>query len=311
MDVGVVTPSQFVFARTDVELEEQLREAFEASNDDFAFCIQRQEILRLSDYTFAYHLQLADITTPSHPSASTSASASASSSSPGHSKHDRDLVAENYYEQGQTYSGGGGKEVGSWECSYKTQASVPVELCGICFENSLPDMFEGMHCLHRFCHSCMTQYIHSRLGQKRHQVYCPHESCREALLPQECHYFLPAEIFDAWTQVILEAQIPESEKVYCPFPDCSGLLVKEDVAGIMVEDILNVECPFCNRMFCVRCMVPWHADLDCSQFQSLPPAERSEADVQLFKLAQDCKWQRCGECKGMIELTYGCNHMKC
>ncbi|GLJ26369.1 hypothetical protein SUGI_0508050 [Cryptomeria japonica] len=294
--------SGYVFARSDGELEEQVREAIEASNDDFAFRIQLQEILRFSDFTFAYNLQLADINT----------SLPASSSFSDQELLDEyEFLPKNQYEQGQDYQGRTEKAVGSWQCPYRRQGSVPTELCGICFEDSLPEMFEGMHCLHRFCHSCMTQYIHSRLQQKRQNIYCPQDSCQEALTPQECRYFLPSEIFDQWSAVIVEAQIPESEKVYCPFPNCSGLLVKEDVASLRADDILNAECPFCNRMFCVRCMVPWHAELTCSQFQNLPPAERSEADLQLFKLAQDCKWQRCGKCKGMIELAFGCNHMTC
>ena len=76
--------------------------------------------------------------------------------------------------------------------------SVPVKLCGICFEDSA-DMFEGSLCLHRFCQACMTRYIHSMLEQRRHQIYCPHDSCGEALTLDECRYFLPAEIFEQWS----------------------------------------------------------------------------------------------------------------
>jgi len=55
--------SGYVFARSDTKLEEQVQEAIEASNDDFAFRIQLQEILPFFDFTFAYNLQLADINT--------------------------------------------------------------------------------------------------------------------------------------------------------------------------------------------------------------------------------------------------------
>ncbi|GLJ44904.1 hypothetical protein SUGI_0945350 [Cryptomeria japonica] len=33
----------------------------------------------------------------------------------------------------------------------------------VCVEDSLPEMFKGMHCSHQFCPSCMTWYILSWL----------------------------------------------------------------------------------------------------------------------------------------------------
>ncbi|KAH9326152.1 hypothetical protein KI387_006330 [Taxus chinensis] len=225
--------------------------AIEASNDDFALHIQLQQVLPLSEYTFAYELQLAEIISFS----------SASNQRDEHFQTDNDPPKQ------VEYRGGGerrkGKEVDSgleWlEYCYKTSESVHEELCGICFEDSLPEMFEGLNCLHRYCHSCMTRFIHSRIADRKPQIYCPHDSCGEALTPQECAYFIPAEIFDARSALNLEAQIADCDKVHCPFPDCSALLVKEETEMSM----LSVECCFCNRMFCLRCKVPWHADLDC------------------------------------------------
>eukprot|EP01018_Ginkgo_biloba_P006066 Gb_29625 [translate_table: standard] len=313
---------QYHFAADDEELEQQLQDAVEASNDDFAFRLQLNEIVQLSNFTFAYQVQLADIQgdssaanlqlTPFDPSF-------ASSSSSSH-REDR-FNLEDDYEQPPVHSE---KEAGkrvvryrgvSWlsqECVHTTPRSLPVELCGICFDNEdSSKMFEGIRCLHRFCYRCITRYIHLRIEEKRHQIFCPQSSCREPLSPEECRHFLPEEIFEAWSAALVEAEIPESQRVYCPFPDCSALLVKEEVAGIPAEDIRSAECPFCNRLFCVQCHVPWHANLHCVEYQELLPGERSHEDLLLFKLAEDSKWQRCEKCKRMIELEYGCNHMTC
>ncbi|XP_057839774.2 E3 ubiquitin-protein ligase RSL1 [Cryptomeria japonica] len=325
MAAVALEPNQFVFAGSDAELEQQLGEAIEASIDDFAFRIQLEEVLHLSHYTFAYDLQLADITFQGESSSSASFPLSspvqeASSSSSDSSSFEEDgffvpfkRLSLNHNPEEQVYSSrriSKGKQVDSElqsrERSYQITKSLQVELCGICFDDAEQEMHEGLHCLHRYCHSCITRYVNSRVAQKRHQIYCPHDSCGEALTQQECAYFLPAEIYDAWSALELEAQISESEKVYCPFSDCSALLLKEEN-----EDLLNAECPFCNRMFCLKCMVPWHAELECSEFQKLPPAERTQEDLQLLKLAEDRKWQRCGKCKGMIELAYGCIHITC
>lgn len=326
MAVVALEPNQYVFAGSDAELDQQLGEAIAASIDDFAFRIQLDEVLHLSHYTFAYDLQLAEITCHGESSSSVSFSSlspaqeASSSSSASSSAFEEDgffipdkSFFPNYTPDELVYpsrKSSKGKQVDSEfqsrERSYNITNSVQVELCGICFDDAEQEMHEGLHCLHRYCHSCITRYVNSRVAQKRHQIYCPHDSCGEALTPHECAYFLPAEIYDAWSALELEAQISESEKVYCPFSDCSALLLKEENG-----DLLNAECPFCNRMFCLKCMVPWHADLECSEFQKLPPAERTLEDLQLLKLAEDRKWKRCGNCKGMIELLYGCSHMTC
>lgn len=337
--------AQSDFAQSDDEFEQQLQEAVEASNDQFAFHLQYAEVLELSTFSFAYALQVSEILgeTPSDGlgllqlTASSSGSAGSSSSSfftfleeeeeeeEYFKLNDNRLILPMFCSNGDGHGHVQGvsarRETGKKiimdsrvsllkkDCSTISR-SVPVKLCGICFEDSA-DMFEGSLCLHRFCEACMTRYIHSMLEQRRHQIYCPHDSCGEALTLDECRYFLPAEIFEQWSAVMVEAEIPEALKVYCPFPDCSGLLVKENVGALEVEDVEMAECPFCNRLFCARCKVPWHANLQCSEFQSLPSTDKTEADFLLLKLAEDRKWRRCGKCQSMVELTYGCNHITC
>ncbi|KAH9326151.1 hypothetical protein KI387_006329, partial [Taxus chinensis] len=309
----VQNPHQYVFSSNDAELEEHLREAIAASNDEFAFRIQLEEVLRLCDFTLAYQLQLAEINAQGISIPFDSSPSSSSSEDEDDYVHvDYQFLPEDNNPQERVNSSGGssrGKEVDSGlesrECRYEITRPVLVQSCGICFDHSLEEMFEGLNCFHRYCHPCMTRYIHSRIEDRRPQIYCPHESCGEPLTPQECAYFLPAEIFDAWSALNLEAQIADCDKVYCPFPDCSALLVKEDAEREMV----NTECLFCHRMFCVKCKVPWHGDLDCSEFQN--SLKTSEVDLQFSKLVENRKWQRCEKCKGVIELISGCNHMTC
>jgi len=323
------------FAQSDDEFEQQLQEAVEASSDQFALHLQYAEVLELSTFAYAYAIQVSEILNEM-PSDGlgllqiTGSSSACSSSSPFeereeyfHLRGDRFTIPKLYSDEdghgqgfltrerktGKNIILDSGFSLLKKDCT-PVSRSVPVKLCGICFEESA-DMFEGSLCLHRFCQTCMTRYIHSMLEQRRHHIYCPHDSCGEALTLDECRYFLPAEIFEQWSVVIVEAEIPEALKVYCPFSDCSGLLVKENVGALDVEDVNMAECPFCNRLFCARCKVPWHANLECSEFQSLPATDKTESDFLLLKLAEDCKWRRCGKCKSMVELVYGCNHITC
>ena len=70
----------------------------------------------------------------------------------------------------------------------------------------------------------------------------------------------------------MEASIPPSQKVYCPFGNCSALLLKDIVPDDVVCSseavaVVNKESDCSQRrgLFCVQCGVPWHASLDCSE----------------------------------------------
>lgn len=48
-----------------------------------------------------------------------------------------------------------------------------------------------------------------------------------------------------------------------------------------------------------------------SPAQELPASERQPEDVALFDVAKRSRWQRCSQCRQMIELGQGCRHMTC
>ena len=116
-----------------------------------------------------------------------------------------------------------------------------------------------------------------------------------------------------------EVDIPLSQKFYFPFRDCSALLLKDIVpdesgsssgaaAAIAIKES---ECPKCRRLFHAQCGVPWHAGLDCSEFQKLSDFEKEKCDLMLFMLAKYSEWQWCASCKHIIEISFGCSHMIC
>ncbi|OMO67107.1 Zinc finger, C6HC-type [Corchorus capsularis] len=48
-----------------------------------------------------------------------------------------------------------------------------------------------------------------------------------------------------------------SEKFYCPYSDCSTLLINDPL-----EVLTELPCPACKRHFCVQCKVAWHSGVD-------------------------------------------------
>ena len=59
-----------------------------------------------------------------------------------------------------------------------------------------------------------------------------------------------------YIQLELELSIPPDRRLYCPHKDCSRVL-ERGAAGD--EGDVPTECPYCNRGFCPRCLIPgWH-----------------------------------------------------
>eukprot|EP01018_Ginkgo_biloba_P029308 Gb_23736 [translate_table: standard] len=193
------------------------------------------------------------------------------------------------------------------------------EDCLICCENKAPWEMVTVKCFHRFCSHCMGRYVDSKLQACHVPIRCPQMGCEHYISAEECKAFLPADSYESLLKTLAEANIPDSKKVYCPFPNCSALLDKGHDSSARastsshpeVTTIGCVECPECRRLFCADCCVPWHSSISCEEYQSLPADERESEDVTLHRLAQNKRWRRCQECRRMIELTQGCFHMTC
>jgi E3 ubiquitin-protein ligase RNF144 len=108
--------------------------------------------------------------------------------------------------------------------------------------------------------------------------------------------------------VLCRALFASEMMFYCPFKDCSAMLVNDKEEG---EVIRQSECPFCHRLFCAQCCVPWHPGIECEEFQRLNESEREREDLMLSELAREKKWRRCPDCKYYVERTEGCLHMTC
>ncbi|OAE26695.1 hypothetical protein AXG93_3582s1080 [Marchantia polymorpha subsp. ruderalis] len=197
--------------------------------------------------------------------------------------------------------------------------------CPVCLENVREaDTFVVQECLHRFCVSCLTQHVQIRVKSNQVPVKCP-QDCSRLVDVEQCRNFLPPDLVELYTKSLIEASIPESERVYCPFTNCSALMSKGDLNPSSRPSssrpsssrqpksfaIGQVECMECHRLFCVECQVPWHADMSCEDYNNLPPDGRAAEDIKLYKLASNKNWQRCTKCRRMIELDQGCYHMTC
>ncbi|KAI4344661.1 hypothetical protein L6164_011860 [Bauhinia variegata] len=183
----------------------------------------------------------------------------------------------------------------------------PPFVCEICTETkTVQESFSINGCSHTYCTECITMYVASKLQENIINIRCPVPKCISVLEPHDCCPILPTEVFDRWGKALCEAVIVASEKFYCPFKDCSALLINDGK-----EAVKESECPYCWRLFCAQCKVPWHAGIDCTDFQKLNRDERQREDIMLMELAQNKNWRRCPECGFYVEKSTGCMYMKC
>ncbi|XWS26526.1 hypothetical protein CRYUN_Cryun26dG0039100 [Craigia yunnanensis] len=193
------------------------------------------------------------------------------------------------------------------ESSNSKANHVPSFICEICVEpKHANESFNIKGCSHAYCMDCMIKYVASKLQDKITAISCPVGNCEGLLEPEYCRNILPREVFDRWGEALCEAMILGSERFYCPFKDCSMLLI-DDGGQVVMES----ECPNCRRLFCAQCKVPWHTGIECGEFQRLHKDEREREDIMLMKLAKEKKWARCPKCRFVVERTQGCRSMRC
>ncbi|XP_022731385.1 probable E3 ubiquitin-protein ligase RNF217 [Durio zibethinus] len=180
----------------------------------------------------------------------------------------------------------------------------PTYVCEICVEPRPLDIsFNVKGCAHFYCIGCTVKYIESKLDDNVTRIPCPVTNCQGLLEPDFCRDILPRDLFNRWGKALCESAFLGSEKIYCPYKDCSALLINDGKNATK-----NFRCPFCKRVFCVQCKVAWHSGVDCAKFQKL---KKLGSDAMLVDLAKRKKWRQCPKCNYYVEKSAGCYYVKC
>ncbi|KAI3856535.1 hypothetical protein MKX03_028377 [Papaver bracteatum] len=187
------------------------------------------------------------------------------------------------------------------------QCSSGMSFCDICIESKAKS--ETRHstskCSHIYCSVCITKHITAKIQENISMITCPDSTCNETLEPHLCRDIISGQVLDRWENALCESSVLASQKIYCPFKDCSVMLVNDD-DGVIVR---STECPHCNRLFCAQCEVPWHSELTCDDFQEIKRGGKD--DMLMINLAKDQKWIRCPSCRFYVEKVDGCQHITC
>ncbi|KAF2301664.1 hypothetical protein GH714_028547 [Hevea brasiliensis] len=120
-------------------------------------------------------------------------------------------------------------------------------------------MFETERCVHSYCSDCISKHVATKIHDSVTIITCPGLNCKAVLELDTCRAKLSKGVIDRWEESLCEELISASQRFYCPFKDCSAMLVADNEG----EAIREAECPFCHRLFCARCYVPWHSGVEC------------------------------------------------
>nr|GMC58441.1 probable E3 ubiquitin-protein ligase RNF144A-B [Ipomoea batatas] len=135
------------------------------------------------------------------------------------------------------------------EDAMETSASASLFICEICCDaKQTSEIFRIKSCKHSYCSDCISKFVASKLQQNVPQINCPVSGCTGVVEPHNCRSILPPQVFDRWGDALCEALVLASEKFYCPFKDCSALLIDEKI------EVVESECPECRRLFCAKCV---------------------------------------------------------
>ncbi|KAI4389410.1 hypothetical protein MLD38_001639 [Melastoma candidum] len=192
----------------------------------------------------------------------------------------------------------------------------PVDVfCEICADSKEQrEMFRISNgCSHTFCSDCISKHILEKVCENATVIKCPGLECVGVLEIEDCRGIVSEDLAIRWERARCEAMFLDSQKLYCPFKDCSEMLIKDWDNGEKDMDVKvrECECPCCHRLFCADCEVPWHAGVTCEDYQALDEDERGREDLMVRELALENKWGRCPRCKYYVERTQGCPHITC
>jgi hypothetical protein len=97
-----------------------------------------------------------------------------------------------------------------------------------------------------------------------------------------------------WNKKYLE--YTTANRIYCPTTDCGEWIQPKDI-----HDGIG-KCQKCKNKVCATCNGPAHGNGECPQDPEV---------LKFLETAEKHKYQQCYNCRAMVELERGCNHMYC
>ncbi|KAI3392256.1 hypothetical protein diail_5944 [Diaporthe ilicicola] len=160
--------------------------------------------------------------------------------------------------------------------------------CDACWDQKDPSELARAPCRHEYCRECLSTLFQDSMTD---ESLFPPRCCGQPVPLDENQVFLNADLVQQFRRKASELSSPD--RTYCHNRNCSAFIPTVE-GGPQV-----VSCHECGSRTCVACKNLEHSG-DCPDDEELQ---------QVLQLARDQRWQRCQNCRRVIELRDGCVHM--
>ncbi|KAA8650387.1 E3 ubiquitin-protein ligase [Aspergillus tanneri] len=162
--------------------------------------------------------------------------------------------------------------------------------CDSCFEKCDVPMF-AVPCGHKFCRDCTRQMF---LGAIKDEELYPPRCCSNIVPPGIALRVLSYDELRAFGERAIEWTT--KDRLYCAEPTCSRF-----IPPFAIQDDHGT-CLECHQQTHLPCRSFAHPGVDCPMDGALH---------SVLAMADAENWRRCFNCRTMVELQHGCNHITC
>lgn len=184
---------------------------------------------------------------------------------------------------------GAGKKPAGASKGKKLPAVAAIE-CFICMGDYALGEVLRMPCSHHYCRACLRHHF---VAATTNETLYPPKCCEQEIPATLGNLVLSIAELQKFKNKKVEFRT--KNRLYCWYARCSAFIEPTDVAGEVGE------CKKCKRRTCIHCKNAWHYG-ECLEDKNAQ---------EMLKMAQRSGWKRCYDCRAMLELADGCNHMTC
>jgi hypothetical protein len=177
------------------------------------------------------------------------------------------------------------------EASVSVRSPYAFAKCVSCLDQFPVPQTTDSPCGHVYCNACMKQlFVNATIDEELYPPRC----CGNVIPADIALRLLDYKELQAFSAKGVECNT--IDRVYCADISCSTFIPLRSITG----DSAN--CPTCRKVTHTLCKSLEHPDQDCPSDEPLQ---------QVLSLGESEGWRRCFNCRSMVELGRGCNHISC
>ena len=155
----------------------------------------------------------------------------------------------------------------------------------------------SLNCKHGYCRPCFVQLVTTAMQTESN---FPPKCCLLEIKLSTILYALNSEQREQYKLKAAEWAQPAGNRWYCPKPECAKWIAP---SRIIRSRTCGQKCPHCRTRICGMCRGLAHEQgTECPQDFGLNA---------ILDAAEREGWQRCYQCRSLVEKTTGCRHMTC